>query len=169
MKKFLILIVSIASFTAFGAPANSNPKETIFKSVEGVTMGLKLETSTYAANNDSGGGNAYSFSLSASSAHITSTSKVRAILTDTCTWSIARQSFQNGLQADMKQKQTTDGSVVFSADFTGSLPTNYAVHGGDSYTCTADFSVVVDGIWQTDPVNGSHNFNFNFFSPTKDL
>jgi len=56
--------------------------------------------------------------------------------------------------------QTDGSSVDFNAKFDGILVTSSAIHGADEdVICTPQLAIVVDGNWQTDPENGTHNFN----------
>ena len=91
-----------------------------------------------------------------------STQGVRAVLIPNCIsadhgWSVDKPT----IFADLKA--LTDGSSwEFSGNFQGSLLLRSAIHGGETINCQPQLSIVIDGNWQTDPVNGTHNFHLNF-------
>jgi hypothetical protein len=97
--------------------------------------------------------------IMASGSTISVNSKIRAVITNQCVseinhWPVAHKSLLTDLGAVFARN-----IFEFNGTFDGVVLLRSVIHGGDTVTCRPQLSVVVDDVWQTDPVNGTHNFN----------
>jgi hypothetical protein len=63
--------------------------------------------------------------------------------------------YQSSFQMD--GFQSSGGAPFVAADYS-SRQIDYAGFGGDNDSCRVELALVKNGVWQTDPVNGTHNF-----------
>lgn len=64
-------------------------------------------------------------------------------------------SYQSSFEMDAFQ---ASGGAPFLASSYQTRQLEYAGFGGDSDTCRTELALVMNGQWQTDPVNGTNNF-----------
>ena len=88
--------------------------------------------------------------ITVSGPHALDGSSIRVVLTPNCVsqqnnWPVAKSS----LTADL-----VSGEAILD----GILVTGTSAIGGEKVKCQPTVSVVVNGTWQTDPINGTHDF-----------
>ncbi len=166
MKTYLALFV-LAAFPALAhAVPYHNPAgklDQALRSEEGLNIFLTAEAFESGEVGASQINTYEQIQIRVNGSNLFSGAKVRAVLTPNCKsreygWPVAKPS----LVVDLNP-ETQGSNQNYSASFEGTIIIHSAVHGGESIDCRPQLSVVVDGAWQTDPMNGTHNFNLKRF------
>jgi hypothetical protein len=168
LNSFSLLAMVVLSSSIWATQAHAfsyppHPVELRLQSVEGLNIVITAQDQDYGNDGDSETRAASNIVITVNGSHVGFGSSIRAVLTPNCIsgeyhWPIS----QPTVYADLSS-QTDGSSLDFSGSFQGSVMTNSAVHGGEWINCQPQLSIVVDGNWQTDPVDGTHNFNLMNF------
>ena len=147
-----LFALSAVSLTAF-AESKMVPKLFVLKSVQGLTITINAVVEEFDAN-EFGNRNRNLKSLSVTASEF---GAFRTVLILVCgarhypnSWS-----YQSVFELDANQ---SSGGAPYVAYEPYSHQLEYASPSGDSDSCRTELALVKNNQWQTDPVNGSHNF-----------
>jgi hypothetical protein len=161
MKMFILLIPTVLSMAVAHAETYRHDigrSENRLQSKEGLSIVVTAENYESGDVGDSQTNTAEEIKVSVNGSNVAYGSRIRAVITPNCKsgeygWAISQPQIYSDLTSE------TDGSSLdFYGSFSETVMTHTAVHGGEWVNCAPTLSVVVDGNWQTDPVNGTHNF-----------
>jgi hypothetical protein len=131
--------------------ADQNWKNIRLQSADGAKITLDYSPSFYDGNVT-----AEPLWVTVSSPRFTGSEKVRAVI-----MTYYENSYMAGKLKDTREIDLAYNGTAFQAKNAG-VNIVESLHVGYGYNCLfrQEIAVVVDGVWLSDPVNGSHNFNF---------
>jgi hypothetical protein len=149
----------------------SSPEAVNLASADGRTIAFTYGAQQIQVDGDSTTHTASNVAITVG--NVGSASTVRVVVIDLCGDPRVGSAFQlvdacdlargddGTFRASMRSCQETERADNVDSHFPDVL-VDFSDVSGEDVRCRQQVAVVVDGQWLTDPINGSHNFNFQF-------